>query len=886
MALEPGTRFGSFKVTETIGSGGMGEVCRATDTNLKRDVALKVLPEGFVEDAARLARFRREAEILASLNHPNIAAVYGLEKAHGQTAIVMELVEGPTLADRIRLGPIPVAEATDIAIQISNAIEAAHERGVVHRDLKPENIKLRDDGVVKVLDFGIAKTAERAVASGDSDSPPLTTPALTETGMILGTAAYMSPEQARGRALDTRTDIWAFGAIVYEMLSGQAPFLGEDVTETIANVLRLEPDWNALPELPPLLLIFIRQCLKKDPRDRVRDIADVRLALMNRYDAPLFAAQRQRNGKRLDSSIWLASALIVLVAGALGAALWNTATGPASVELTFRQLTFRNGDVGMARFAPDGQVIVYSASWDGAPYQIYTTRTDSFQSSPLANLPPADLLAVSHNSRLALALARQSVDGWQPRGVLAEASLAGGAPRELEDGVVSADFGRDGEIAAVVRLTAMGMQIEFPVGSVVHSTTGGRIINGVRVSPNGEQVCFSVGYGQLYTSTSGGPARQIGGTLPRVNNCAWNPDGSEIWFTYAPTGGTYASLDAIAPSGDRRRVLAALPAYGRLHDVSPEGSVLMAIGPLRYSVHGSASASAIEKDLSVFDATRIEHFNFAGTHLLLRSGSTGSADRGPSWLRALDAEDPVQLGNLNGLALSPDNAWIAALGDGSTAAWIDSLDRRYSASNDGSNVITLEPIGTGMPRTIELPVEVQYRAGNQHGTNNWEVRNPEFSANGERLLLPFARNTHGIEQAYVHDLAQGWTRAVTPEGVTGPVVLAPDGQAVAYQQPDGLYVYSLVSDEHRRLPGDPDSGMLARWSADQASLYLVEQRGAVATIYDRDIETGERTRLREIRVPDPAGVTRFELWVAGDGAAYAYTLDRMLSNLYLVENVD
>ena len=288
MSLSPGTRLGPYEVTAQIGVGGMGEVYRATDTKLKRQVAIKVLPDSVAADVDRLARFQREAEVLASLNHPHIAQIHGLEEADGGKALVMELVEGEDLAERLERGAIPVDEAVAIAKQIAQALEAAHEQGIIHRDLKPANVKVREDGTVKVLDFGLAKALESAGASSSPDlsqSPTLASPATSQVGIIIGTAAYMSPEQARGKPVDRRADIWAFGVMFLEMVSGKKVFEGEDVSLTLSSVLQREPDWEALPKAVPFLLTtFLRRCLEKDPKQRVRDIGDVRLALEGAFD--------------------------------------------------------------------------------------------------------------------------------------------------------------------------------------------------------------------------------------------------------------------------------------------------------------------------------------------------------------------------------------------------------------------------------------------------------------------------------------------------------------------------------------------------------------------------------------------------------------------------
>src|SRR5499427_4417140 len=291
MALAPGTRIGGYETVSLLGAGGMGEVYRARDTKLNRDVALKILPETFTVDGDRIARFRREAQVLASLNHPNIAAIYGFEDSGQTHALVLELVDGPTLADRIAKGPIPLDEALPIAKQIADALEAAHEQAIVHRDLKPANIKVRPDGTVKVLDFGLAKAMEPASAVSPmlSNSPTITTPAMaTGVGMILGTAAYMSPEQAKGRPADKRSDVWAFGCVLYETLTGKRAFEGEDVSDTLAAVLRGEPDWTALPtDAGYTVTPTIKKCLERDRKRRIPELSAVRFLLDDSTPHPM-----------------------------------------------------------------------------------------------------------------------------------------------------------------------------------------------------------------------------------------------------------------------------------------------------------------------------------------------------------------------------------------------------------------------------------------------------------------------------------------------------------------------------------------------------------------------------------------------------------------------
>ena len=373
MALTPGTRLGAYEIVAPIGAGGMGEVYRATDTNLKRAVAIKVLSDALASDDERLARFRREAEVLASLNHPNIAAIYGLERSADRTALVMELVEGPTLADRIVQGPIPFDEALPIAKQIAEALEAAHEQGIIHRDLKPANIKLRPDGVVKVLDFGLAKAME-AVGSSTANatsSPTITSPALmTGVGMLLGTAGYMSPEQAHGRSADRRADIFSFGAVLYELLSGRRAFTGESVSDTLASVLKIEPDWSALPaDVPEVIRRLLRRCLTKDRRLRLQAIGEARIVFESPVDMMpggegIAVARKTLLWKRVFPVLAGAAVSALLVGGVI----WSLRPEPATPSITTFSVMLPEGqrftNVGRLLLAvsPDGTRIVYIAN--------------------------------------------------------------------------------------------------------------------------------------------------------------------------------------------------------------------------------------------------------------------------------------------------------------------------------------------------------------------------------------------------------------------------------------------------------------------------------------------------------------------------------------------
>jgi Tol biopolymer transport system component len=498
VSLSDGTRLGAYEITGQLGAGGMGEVYRAADTTLKRDVALKVLPPAFVEDADRLARFQREAEILASLNHTNIAQVYGLEKANGQTAIVMELVEGPTLADRIEAGPIPPDDAMGIALQVVAALEAAHDKGIVHRDLKPANVKIKDDGTVKVLDFGISKPLDASAISGSS--PVASTPAVTQTGVILGTAAYMSPEQAKGKFVDERTDIWAFGCLLYEMLTGQPAFGGEDVLAILARVIERDTDLKSIPgTISPAVRHTIKLCLEKDLRRRIADIRDVKLALdgaFDDHDASMIADAQAAARATLGPLRWgtLVTVAGVAVAAALG--LWLRSPPEPRADPARLTLSLPSGtelpDGPSVTISPDGARVAYVAT-SGGRQQLYLRPMNGFEAEPITGTEGAaapffspdgrwlgffadgQLKKISASGGVVETLAEAqdvafSGGSWGPNdtivfrgplGGLLEVSTEGGAPRPL----MGADQG--------VEVGFVGSPTYLPGGEAVLLTSAG-----------------------------------------------------------------------------------------------------------------------------------------------------------------------------------------------------------------------------------------------------------------------------------------------------------------------------------------------------------------------------------------------------------------------------
>ena len=398
----------------------MGEVYRARDTKLGRDVALKVLPQAFTDDPDRLARFEREAKVLASLNHPNIGGIHGLEDSEGVRALVLEYIDGPTLADRIKQGPIPIDEALPIAKQIAEALEAAHEAGVIHRDLKPANIKVKDDGTVKVLDFGLARALQPDVASGDASQSPTLTAAATQAGVILGTAAYIAPEQAKGRTVDKRADIWAFGAVLYEMLTGQRAFAGEDVSDTLAAVLRTDVDWELLPgQTAPRLRRVLGACLQRDPKERIHDMADVRLAMKGVFEtvssAPAVTPRKTRD------LAWASTVVVAVVV--TGASFWSLRPMLPTPVVDHVSVTLPSGVTLSASglpvaLSPDGRSVVYVGDNSGGS-QLYYRAMDQPAAVPLSETSGARFPVISPDS--------QSI-GFVADGMVRRTSLSGGTP--------------------------------------------------------------------------------------------------------------------------------------------------------------------------------------------------------------------------------------------------------------------------------------------------------------------------------------------------------------------------------------------------------------------------------------------------------------------------
>ena len=545
-----GTKIGHYEITAKLGEGGMGEVYRARDTKLDREVAIKVLPEEFAQDSERLARFEREARAVAALSHPNILAIFDFGTEDGVTYAVTELLEGSTLRELLDGDGTPQRKAVEYARQTANGLAAAHGKGVVHRDLKPENLIVTDEGRVKILDFGLAKLAEAEIGEAPTMAP--TMGAETGPGVVLGTVGYMSPEQVRGQPADYRSDIFSLGTILYEMVTGQRAFQRESAVETMSAILKEDPPElaEATERLPSALERVVRHCLEKNPEERFQSARDLAFAL----DA---VTQTAISGTRVDmepfpeapkrrrAAVWMVPVAVVALLAGLAAGYLAFRGSPIPTP-QFQRLTYRRGLVMTSRFAADEQTVVYGASWEGGAPEVFTTQLGTPGSRALG-FGAADLLSISPTGEMAISLDRRFTVGWETTGTLARVPLEGGAPREILEGVHEADWGPDGQSLAVARLVDGRFQLEYPIGEVLYETDGW--VSDIRVSPGGDHVAFmdhpvrGDNVGSIAVVDREGQVRRFPDvSLPQ--GLAWSPAGDEIW------GASGSALRALTLDGE------------------------------------------------------------------------------------------------------------------------------------------------------------------------------------------------------------------------------------------------------------------------------------------------------------------------------------------------
>ncbi|RKH12570.1 hypothetical protein D7V97_07995 [Corallococcus sp. CA053C] len=824
-----GEQVGPYTVVGHAASGAMGDVYRAHDSRLGRDVALKALPARFVQDAERLARFRQEARAVGALSHPNLLTVFDVGTHEGVPYLITEWLEGLPLSEVLLLGPLPLERVLRLGIQFAHALAAAHARGVIHRDLKPANLFLCADGNGRILDFGLARLTER-IEDGVA----------TQSGAVVGTAGYMAPEQVRGQPVDARADVFALGAVLYEAVSGRAPFGGDSPVERMSAALRDDP-----PPLPGELGWVLARCLAKSPGDRFQSAQDLAFALEG-----IATRATVRRPSLLHRALF-AVAVVAMLCG-LGVLLVSTGdpAPPREAERpTYRQVTFRKGHVLNARFSADGHTLFYGAAWEGGRAELYSARTERPLSQPLGQ--PADVLAASPQGELAVLLEPRFFDADHGSGTLGLMPLAGGAPRAVLDGVLEADWGRSGGPLAVVRRVDERFRLEQPPGTVRFKSQGW--ISHARVSPDGARIAFLFhehpkdDRGAVRVLEKDGPPRELSADWSSIRGLAWAPDGKEVWFTASRTDADSA-LYAVDLEG-KTRLVDRLAGRMVLHDIADDGSVLIDHPVARTGL--AFGRAGEERDLTWADSSFMTDLSRDGRTVLFTEGGQTEGPTYGAYLRTTDGAPPIRLGDGIPMALSPDGRQV--------------LTARYGPRTE----FFLLPTGAGEPRAVSLaPVTVLLSA--------------RWFPDGKRLLLRASEAGHPA-RLWIFEPGAGAPGPLTKEGEGFDAAIAPDGTRVAAVDPTGrLRLISTTGGDTHVVPGLFSGQGVAGWNADGNTLYL-RSVSLPVQVSRVDVRTG--VSVPHLTVPArgnmPGLVSIMTLTLSADGSAYAYSYSEALSRLYL-----
>jgi serine/threonine protein kinase/Tol biopolymer transport system component len=855
MALTAGTKLGPYEIQSPLAAGGMGEVYRARDTRLDRTVAIKILPAAFSGDADRLNRFEHEARLLSTVNHPNLLAIHDVGAQDGVHYLVSEFLEGQTLREKMNTSPLSQRRVIEYALEMARGLAAAHEKGIVHRDLKPDNIFVTKDGRVKILDFGLAKKSF-ASEMGSGESATMTGPTPTTPGAVMGTVGYMSPEQVRGQTIDHRSDIFSFGAILYEMVSRKRAFKGDSSVETMNAILKDDP-----PELietglqvSPGLERIVRHCLEKEPGLRFQSARDLAFDLESlsslSSSAKALPVSPLASIGRLRASLLVAIPVLLLAAAA---AFWaGRATVPASNPV-FTRLTFRGGHVASARFAPDGQTIVYSAAFGEDPVQLYTTRPDSPQSRELG-LKGSSILAISRATELAVTLNHTFFTANTSAGTLARLPLSGGAPREVAENVISADWSPDGSALAAVRLTDGRTNLEYPLGKVIYKTEGW--VSDARVSPDGERVAFIDhpilfdSRGSIMVVDRSGNRKALTNTFSDVLGLAWHPSGKEIWFT-----GSYVHLSsnlfAVSLSGKQRLVWAGAGEV-IVQDVSQDGRALFIRGNRRRGIAGLFPGQKAETDLSWQDWSLPLAISPDGKWIFFAEEGDGGGAKYSAYMRNTDGSPAIRLGDGVPYSVSPDGKWVASVVPGEPQQ------------------LTLLPTRTGDVKNLSQP-------GFDYDSAQWLPDGKRLSVVGHEIGKPW-RN-------YLQDAAGGRLTPVTPEGVFGFPWL--DDRSILVPRDDSTWkLYPLDGGQPRDIKALLPMPAVRNLARSGRYVFASLRQEIPLKVYRFDSTTGEKQLWKELAPTDRAGVYNLGvLSLTPDARWYVYSYVRDLSDLYMVEGL-
>ena len=865
MTFAAGSRLGPYEILVPLGAGGMGEVYRARDDRLGREVAVKVLSEEFSSDPDRRKRFEQEARSASALNHPNIVTIHEIGTSENTIYIAMEIVDGRTLREVLHSGPLPTKRLLDLAFQIADGLAKAHSAGIVHRDLKPENVMVSRDGVVKILDFGLAKLVKPV--SDDGSHVPTTTNQ-TKAGTVLGTVGYMSPEQASGKPLDFRSDQFSLGAIFYEMATGSRAFQRGTAPETLTAIIREEPQPPASlnPAIPTPFRWILERCLQKDPeeryastRDLARDVKSIREHLSDSSVSLTGEALRPTAAKRSSRGLLRAALSVAALLAAMGAGALLHRQLAKPLPPSYQQITFGSGTIRAARFAPDGQTIVYSASWDGKPLKLFLKHQSSPDSLPL-DLPSANLLGISPSGEMAIALDCLSNHPGICRGTLARAALTGGSPRSVEEGIQDADWSADGSEMLIARDVGGKARIEYPRGKVLYETSGH--VSYARLSPKGDLIAFLDHQfplddaGTVAVVDLAGKKKTLTGNWASEHGLAWTPSGKEIWFS-ATEAGANRSLYGVTLSG-KLRVVARVPGGLKLHDIAKSGRVLLTRESPRVGILGMLHGDTRERDMSFLDYSFAADISSdAQTLLFDEEGEAGGANYSVH-VRHADQSPVVRLGEGNALSLSPDGRWALSM---------------LPAAN---SPFLLLPTGTGERKVIPtVGVSAEQAA--------------TWLPDSKSIFFAGREGQHGA-RVYLQSIDGGKPRPVTPEGIIPALpgfTVSADGLRLAAVGPDHkMTIFPIDGGPARPVSAALDGEYPLRFSEDGRSLYVWKRGEVPARISRIEIDTGKREVWKDLLPLDPAGVERISnVLVTPDGKGYAYCYARLLSDLFIVEGL-